>query len=116
MDFDMKTRAATSTLAELRAKTDHQLHALISRRLERGLSSARLLLDPDARDRWTSMDQFVSVAERAYSEVSRLLPYLRGIPSAERRRLESRLAQIREILDCASICATVPRVQAAAML
>jgi hypothetical protein len=40
---------------------------------------------------------------------------LRGIPAVERRRLQTRLEQLRDILDCAGFCA-VPRVQAAAML
>jgi hypothetical protein len=111
----MNSRAETNKLAELCAKTDRELHALISGRLDRGLSFARLLLDEEARQRWSSMDEFAARAESAHADVSRLLPVLRGITPAERRRLESRLAQLREILDRASLCA-VPRVQAAAML
>jgi hypothetical protein len=111
----METRAGTYTVAAFRAKTDHQLHALISSRLERGLAFARLLLDPEVRGRWASIDEFTGKAETAYLEASRLLPVLRNIPAADRRRLESRLIQLREILDCASLC-TAPRFQAAAML
>ena len=111
----MITREEGQKLAEFRAKTDHQLHALISGRLDRGLSFARLLLNEEARQRWASMDEFAAMAERSYNEVSKLLPVLRGITAAERRRLESRLLQLREILDCNALCA-VPRVQAAAML
>lgn len=111
----MTTREQGYKLAEFRAKTDQQLHALISNRLDRGLSFGRLLLDEEARQRCASMDEFADIAERSYSEVSRLLPLLRGITAAERRRLESRLEQLREILDCHTLCA-VPRVQAAAML
>jgi len=110
----METRAGTHRLAEFRAKTDHQLEALISNRLERGLFFARLLLDPEVRERWASMDEFAKHAETAYREVARLMPVLR-VRAAERRRLESRLLQLREILDCAAICAGA-RVQAAAML
>ncbi len=111
----MTTRAEVEKLAEFRARTDSQLHALISSRLDRGLSFARLLIDEDARDRWANMDEFSARAETSYNEVARLLPLLRGVTPAEHRRLESRLAQLREILDCAALCA-VPRVQAAAML
>jgi len=111
----METRAGTYTVAEYRAKTDHQLHALISSRLERGLAFARRLLDPEVRERWASIDEFTAKAEAAYREAAQLLPVLRNIPAADRRRLESRLVQLREILDCANICAA-PRFQAAAML
>jgi hypothetical protein len=111
----MTTRAEDQKLAEFRARTDQQLHALIASRLNRGLSFARLLLDDEARERWASMDEFAARAESSYSDVSKLLPLLRGITSAERRRLESRLVQLRQILDCAPLC-TEPRVQAAAML
>ncbi|HWC96126.1 MAG TPA: hypothetical protein VG456_05240 [Candidatus Sulfopaludibacter sp.] len=112
----METRAGTFTLAHFRAKTDHQLHALIASRLERGLFHARVLLDPEVRQRWASMDEFTNQAESAYNDVARLLPLLRGIPASERLRLESRLIQLREILDCAIICTETPRVHAAAML
>ena len=111
----MDTRAENSKLAELCAKTDQQLQTLICSRLDRGLTFARLLLDEEARQRWSSMDEFFSKAEKAYQEVASLLPVLRGISKSERRRLERRLIQLRDILDCAALCA-VPRVQAAAML
>lgn len=111
----MEPRAGTHRLAEFRAKTDYQLHALIANRLDRGLSFARLLLDPEVRERWASVDEFTNNAEKAYREAAHLMPVLRDIPVAERRRLESRLLQLREILDCAAICAG-PRMQAAAML
>jgi len=111
----MTTIEEAHKLAEFRAKTDRELYALISNRLDRGLSFAHLLLDEEARQTWASMDEFTARAERAYCEVARLLPLLRGVTPAEYRRLESRLWQLREILDCATLCA-VPRVQAAAML
>jgi hypothetical protein len=110
--LDMNMRAGNHTLAEFRAKTDQQLHILISSRLDRGLSFARLLLDENTRESWTSTDNFSALAESAYTEVSRLLPLLRGVTAAERRRLESRLIQLREVLDCVSLRA-VPRVRSA---
>src|ERR1700729_141598 len=105
----MATEAEVQKLAEFRAKTDRQLLVLISNRLDRGLSFARLLLDEEARQRWACMDEFVVRAEAAHREVSPLLRVLGGVTLAERRQLESRLAQLREILDCATLCA-VPRV------
>ena len=67
-------------LADLTAKTDRQLVTLIQSRLDDGLRSP-------------------AEAERVYSEVLTLLPTVRNVPEAERRRLESKLARLREILD-----------------
>jgi len=111
----MKIRPKTEKLSELNAKTDRELHLLISSGLDRGLSFARLLIDEEARERWASLDEFANKAECAYALVSRLLPVAHGIAPVERRRLESRLTQLREILDCATLC-TVPPMRAAAML
>lgn len=109
----METSVGTDKLAQLTAKTDRQLHILISDELNRGLAFARLLLDEEARERLVCLDEFAAKAEKAHREVSRLLPFLRGVTAAERRRLQSRLSQLREILDCAAICA-VPRIRTAA--
>jgi len=67
-------------LAELRAKTDRQLVILIRSTLENGLASR-------------------VEAEKAYSEVLVLLPAVRDVPEADRRRLESKLARLRQLLD-----------------
>ena len=69
-----------SKLAELRAKTDRQLVILIRSTLDDGLRSR-------------------VEAERAYSEVRALLPTLRNVTQAERRRLEAKLARLRELID-----------------
>jgi predicted TIM-barrel fold metal-dependent hydrolase len=69
-----------SKLAELRAKTDRQLVILIRSTLDEGLRSR-------------------AEAERAYSEVRVLLPTVRHVTEADRRRLESKLARLRELLD-----------------
>ncbi|MGA2271203.1 MAG: hypothetical protein ABSH44_22270 [Bryobacteraceae bacterium] len=69
-----------SKLAELRSKTDRQLIALMRGKLDRELASAR-------------------ASERAYSEALVLLPTLCDVTEAERRRLESKLARLRELLD-----------------
>lgn len=67
-------------LAELRAKTDRQLVTLIRRALDDGLRSP-------------------AEAERAYSEVLALLPAVRDVTETERRRLESKLARLRELFN-----------------
>ena len=67
-------------LAELSAKTDRQLVILIRSTLDEGLRSR-------------------AEAEKAYSEVRALLPTVRDVPEAERRRLESKLARLRGLLD-----------------
>jgi hypothetical protein len=68
-----------SKLAELRAKTDRQLIVLIRSTLDEGLRSR-------------------GEAEKAYSEVRVLLPTIRDVTEAERRRLESKLARLRDSL------------------
>jgi hypothetical protein len=80
-------------LAELRAKTDRQLVILIRSTLDEGLRSR-------------------GEAERAYSEVRALLPAVRDVTEAERRRLESKLVRLRELLRARPSHA-VARVQAA---
>ena len=67
-------------LAELRAKTDRQLVILIGSALDGGLRSR-------------------AAAERAYSEVRALLPTVRDVTEAERRRWEAKLARLRGLLD-----------------
>jgi hypothetical protein len=67
-------------LAQLRAKTDRELVILIGSTLEDGLRSR-------------------GEAERAYSEVRALLPTVREVTEAERRRWEMDLARLREVLD-----------------
>jgi hypothetical protein len=69
-----------SKLAQLRAKTDRELVILIQSTLEDGLRSR-------------------GEAERAYSEVRALLPTVREVTEAERRRLELELARLRGLLD-----------------
>ena len=66
-------------LAELRAKTDRQLVILIRSTLDEGLRSR-------------------AEAEKAYSEVRALLPTVRDVTEAERRRLEAMLARLRGLL------------------
>lgn len=77
----MDTRAESIKLVELRAKTDRQLVALISARVDRAVQ-----LSP-------------AEAERAYHEGRTLLPLVYGLTNAERRQLEWKLVQLRELLN-----------------
>ena len=88
-------------LAELRARTDRQLVALIRRNLDSGLACARF-----------SAGQICAEAERAYAEVLVLLPTVHDVTQAERRRLESKLVRLRTLLDQRPVHA-MARVQAA---
>ena len=102
----MTTTDHAHKLAQFRAKTDSQLHDLLQAKLERGLSAAR---------NHSGNEDAAGVAERAYREVSRLLPLVGGITPVERRRLENRLSELCELLNCPSYCAECI-AQAAAML
>jgi hypothetical protein len=78
----MNTSPENPKLVELRSKTDRQLVELIGRGLDRAACCAR------AR-------QFHGQAARLCDEIRQLLPF---VPRHDRRRLESRLAEIAEIL------------------
>lgn len=82
----MKTGTEPAKLLELRAKTDRQLVAFITNRLDFAFGLA--CLDADREQ-----------AGQIYGEVSALLPWVRGLSMAEHRLLESRLAQLREFLE-----------------
>jgi predicted exporter len=81
----MKTTTQSSKLDELRAKTDRQLVAFISSRLNEILQLC------DQADR--------TEAEKVYQESRALLSLVYGLTSGERRRLEWKLLQVRELLS-----------------
>ena len=85
--------SAEAKLNELRAKTNRQLASLIGNKLDRGLAFARAL-DGES----------VDLAERAFGEANAWMTLLRGATQLERRRLESKLAQLRSALDRARAC------------
>ena len=102
-------QSAEAKLNELRNKTDRQLASLISNKLDRGLAFARVV-EGSSQD-WSSIDHFVNNAEQALSEASAWMPMLAGASQIQRRRLEFKRTQLRDMLDRA----TIPhiRVQAA---
>jgi len=94
MDVRMMSNQPEATrLTALRARTDGQLIALISRRLD-------LALRPDFAD-----DSANEEAERIYREVAQLLPVVYGASQADRRRLEAKLARLGASLR--NVCASV---------
>ena len=108
----MNSRPEFTKLIELRSKTDRQLVAIITSRLDVGLHYARLVPDPGSDSNWASAEAFQASAEKAYDEVRALLPWVYDVTRAERRRLESKLEQLRELLDESTIHAGM-RVQTA---
>jgi len=108
----MNGRPEFTKLIELRSKTDRQLVALINSRLDAGLTCARLVTDPGSDSKWASAEAFQAGAIRAHDEVRALLPWVNDVTMSERRRLELKLEQLRELLDESTIHA-VMRVQTA---
>jgi hypothetical protein len=91
--------SAEAKLNELRGKTNRQLASLISNKLDRGLAFARVLEGQESRQDWASTDHFLLNAEREFSEASAWLPLLVGGSQLERRRLEFKRNQLRDLLD-----------------
>jgi hypothetical protein len=87
----MNQRSESPKLKELRSKTDRQLLTLIRRELDSGLALAR------------SYDECLQArAIEAHGEVSRLLPLVYDLPVCERRRLESELDELANLLNAAA--------------
>ena len=99
-------------LTELRSKTDRQLIAFITHRLDSGLNYARLAAGPDSVGDWTSAEVFQSRAERAYDEARVLMPWLEQASHTELQRLESKLLSLRGLLEESTIHAEI-RVETA---
>jgi hypothetical protein len=78
----MSCTSERAKLAELRARTDRELIALIDREMERARAAA---------------EQGRTEAETAYAEAVRLLPLVYNL--AERRRLERRTQLVREMFE-----------------
>jgi hypothetical protein len=89
--------SAEAKLQELRGKTNRELMSLISNKLDRGLAFARVL-EGDGAD-WASTEHFAANAEKALTDASAWMALLDGAPGAERRLLESKMAQLRDALD-----------------
>ena len=82
-----------SKLAELRAKTDRELPALIGKELSRALTLAAVAA--------TRESPFYARARRIAEAVAKLLPTIAGMEPAERETLESTMKEVR--LSLASV-------------
>ena len=76
---------------ELRAKTDQELAALISRRVYAMVAC----LVSESKGNGNIRDE----AERIYAESLALMPRIYDLPEAKRKQLEARLAKLRALLD-----------------
>ena len=76
---------------ELRAKTDQELAALISRRVYAMVAC----LVSESKGNGNIRDE----AERIYAESLALMPRIYDLPAAKRKQLEARLAKLRALLD-----------------
>ena len=101
-------QSAEAKLHELRNKTTRQLVSLISNKLDRGLAFARVL---EGGTEWASTEHFAACAEKALEEACAWMYLLKGATPLERRRLESKLAELRGLLSQAHTSEL--RVQAA---
>ena len=77
--------------AELRARTDRELAALISRRVYTMV--AALLSESQVNE------NIRSEAERVYAESVSLIPRIYDLPAAKRKQLDARLTKLRALLD-----------------
>ena len=77
--------------AELRARTDRELAALISRRVYTMV--AALLSESQVNG------NIRSEAERVYAESVSLIPRIYDLPAAKRKQLDARLTKLRALLD-----------------
>jgi hypothetical protein len=102
-------QSAEAKLHELRSKTNRQLVSLIGNKLDRGLAFVRVI-DGGSAD-WASTEHFAASAEKALADATAWMALLNGGTQLERRRLEFKLAQLREAL--AHTHASEMRVQAA---
>ena len=86
------SKAEFSKLAALRAKTDHQLVAIIRNKLMGAIRLVGSVATPSARQR----------AEKSYAEAQRLLPWVSN--AGERAALGEAMAELRGILDGHELC------------
>ena len=76
---------------QLRAKTNQELAALISRRVYAMVTC----LVSESKGNGNIRDE----AERIYAESLALMPRIYDLPAAKRKQLEARLAKLRALLD-----------------
>jgi hypothetical protein len=93
----MHTTSELGKFAELRAKTDRQLVALIHKAIETGETIAR-----QASQGVNGNSELVkrqAKAEAACAQAAALLPTVYGLTELERKRLELKLREVRQMLE-----------------
>jgi hypothetical protein len=86
-------------LIALRARTDHDLLVLVSRELDKGFSTVQLAT--------TKSSQHYTQAQKAYQTATALLPRIAGLSQDDRLRTESKLDELRCLLDQVPVYANV---------
>jgi hypothetical protein len=94
----------TRKLVSIRQRTDHDLLVLVSRELDRGFALV------DVATIRTS--PLFAQAEKACDTVRTILPRISDLSEGDRRRLESRLRELRFRLDQVATLAKVERYPA----
>jgi DUF2934 family protein len=98
--------AERSKFNELRIKTGKQLIQLVHNALDLGIRNARQALG--SADSWAFAERCYLRAKKAYGEASRLIPLIAEFTQDERCSVESRLQQLREMLEGLSILGSTP--------
>ena len=95
-----------SKLDELRSKTQKELVQIINHGLDLGIRDAGQALQSD--DPSVVAEECCLRATTSYVRVSRLIPLVVDIPADERRRLESRLEDLKGMLKSLSAIGSSP--------
>ena len=95
----MQPKVEGSKLAELRAKTDKQLVALINHRLDVGIRWARRIAALDPAQDHVAIKQIRDFSGKAYDDALLLLPTVSDLEHASLARLRQRLAELRDLID-----------------
>ncbi len=100
--------AARSKYDELRLKTDRQLIRLANTELDLGLRDAREALQ--SAESWASAQGYYLLSERALVQAARLIRLTGDIGEDELKRVDARVAYLREVLEGLSVlsAAAVP--------
>jgi hypothetical protein len=98
--------AVRSKFDELRLKTDRQLIQLAHTELDFGIRDAHQALE--CAENWAAVERHYRLAERAYTQASRLIRLACDISEDELRGVMSRLTHLGEALNALSAIGSTP--------
>jgi hypothetical protein len=98
--------AELSKFDELRSKTDRELVQIINNALDIGIRQARQALK--SGDTWEVVERCCLRAKTSYVEVFRLIPLVVEITAEERRKVESQLEHLNNMLGSLSAIGPAP--------